>query len=570
MTYSTDDAIKKIVDFKKQWEDANNSGDLVAKGNAEKYAKKVYDLMRANGDSAIADELSASNYTKSQQVRDTYYKMGKTETRPYLYSLGKKYGMSQSEVDSIIGWDENTGEISLGGKKIGRPDALVGGSSYWNDPSVLDSAFSDYVSRTGKTKPTSTMVSNGNEDVMEKYKKTFETAMNENPYETEVGKSIMGKYNLAAIQGRENQLASGAATNGGNIDSFSAANAMRQQAGLIYQGQEAALTAHQQKIDNAQKILEGMGVHIDRMYNQDETTKNNEVSRQVAKSEVTGYVPTEWTYDNNIYLNTDGTVRDEYLTDEFDATGGFSTIINDAKAKLATTTDATERANLQATINAATQAKALKTFSSPKYAKYAHEVTATTPQETATVKQANADRESAEKIASGTNTTTENVANIEAKNNLDVLEKQIETGVLRYDPEDYPNQINTNNVDYNGLIKKDENGRYTTYEGVDYYGVQFLNKMKEWLTTSDKYKGVINLDDENERQAFINQIPAWTKATAVDLTQLRKVMDYLGISATINVDELFEDSTEMYKRERDGAQWAKGVVRKEKEDSQVL
>ena len=224
-------------------------------------------------------------------------------------------------------------------------------------------------------------VNRENAGLFDKYNQEYDDLKKTNPFTTDEAKAIMGKYDLAGLQGRDNAVASGGATNGGNIDSYAAANAMRQQASLVNQGQMAVLDAHQQKIDNVRTLLSDMGVNIDRVFNQDETAKNNDVARKSEIASVTGYVPTEWTYDSNIYLNSDGTVKDEFLTDEFDNTGGFTTIINNAKAKLATTTDATERANLQATINAATQAKALKTFSSPKYAKYAHEVqgTAGTP-----------------------------------------------------------------------------------------------------------------------------------------------------------------------------------------------
>ena len=220
-------------------------------------------------------------------------------------------------------------------------------------------------------------VNRENAGLFDKYNQEYDDLKKTNPFTTDEAKAIMGKYDLAGLQGRDNAVASGGATNGGNIDSYAAANAMRQQASLVNQGQMAVLDAHQQKIDNVRTLLSDMGVNIDRVFNQDETAKNNDVARKSEIASVTGYVPTEWTYDSNIYLNSDGTVKDEFLTDEFDNTGGFTTIINNAKAKLATTTDATERANLQATINAATQAKALKTFSSPKYSKYASEVEST-------------------------------------------------------------------------------------------------------------------------------------------------------------------------------------------------
>ena len=50
----------------------------------------------------------------------------------------------------------------------------------------------------------------------------------------------MGKYDLSAMQGRDNAAASAAASNGGNIDSYAAANAMRQQAALTREGMQTA------------------------------------------------------------------------------------------------------------------------------------------------------------------------------------------------------------------------------------------------------------------------------------------------------------------------------------------
>jgi hypothetical protein len=229
-----------------------------------------------------------------------------------------------------------------------------------------------------------------------KYDRLEETAYS-NPFETDEAKAILGKYDLSALRGRDNVIASGGASNGGNIDSYAAANAMRQQAALVNQGQMAVLEAHNNKINNAKGILESLGVYqqnqdkgmqttinlkqseSQRLFENDQTAKNNDVARKEIMASVSGIAPKEWTYDNNPYLNSDGTVKDIYLTDDFDATGGFKTIIDDATAKLATTTDAAERANLQATIDAATQAKAIKTDSDPKYAQYAHQVQAVAP-----------------------------------------------------------------------------------------------------------------------------------------------------------------------------------------------
>ena len=118
MAYSPYDAVNAIYNLKGQWDSANNAGDETKKNEAAKKAQAFYNQLRRNGYGNIADELNASNYTQAKAIRDKWAKMGKTSTRDYLYSLGQSKGMSQSDVDKLIGWDGQTGEVSFGGKKM--------------------------------------------------------------------------------------------------------------------------------------------------------------------------------------------------------------------------------------------------------------------------------------------------------------------------------------------------------------------------------------------------------------------------------------------------------------------
>lgn len=175
---------------------------------------------------------------------------------------------------------------------------------------------------------------NDRNTMTDKYSKLEETAYS-NPFTTDEAKAIIGKYDLAGLYGRDNAVASGGASNGGNIDSYSAANAMRQQASLINQGQMAVLDAHNNKISNVKGILEGLGVYLQnqdtgmlntiktqqsegqRLFENDQTAKNNEVARKAQIAEVTGYAPDEWIASNNPYLNDDGTIKDQYKNVDF-------------------------------------------------------------------------------------------------------------------------------------------------------------------------------------------------------------------------------------------------------------
>ena len=165
-----------------------------------------------------------------------------------------------------------------------------------------------------------------------KYDKLESTAY-ENPFETEEGKAIIGKYDLEALQGKDNELASGSSSNGGNIDSYAAANSLRQQASLTAKGQMVALDAHNNKINNVKGVLESLGVYQQnqdkgmqttiglqqtegqRLFENEETAKNNEVARLSEQASVTGYTPNEWVIKNDAtysqFLNPDGTFKKE-------------------------------------------------------------------------------------------------------------------------------------------------------------------------------------------------------------------------------------------------------------------
>lgn len=331
MAYNPYSATNAIYRLKGQWNKANEANDAEGKNAAAEKAQAYYEQLKKNGYSDLADELASSGEAAAKSINDKWAKTGKTATRGYLYSLGKSRGMSNSDIDELIGWDNQSGEVSFGGKKIGKPDAVVDGTSYFGDTGKLDSAFNDYIERSGNVRPKPTAVNQENENLFRRYKQEYDDLKGTNPFTTEEAKAILSKYDLAGLQGRDNAVASNAGSNGGNIDSFAAANALRQQASLVSQGQQAVLSAYQQKLDHARSLLSDMGVNIDRVYNQDETTKNNEVARNSEIASVTGYTPDGWAFKNDAFLKNfvgdDGKLKPEYESTD------FQELINNAKAK---------------------------------------------------------------------------------------------------------------------------------------------------------------------------------------------------------------------------------------------
>ena len=388
----------RILGLKNDWNTATAKGDNEKAKQIAANAQTYYKQLRDSGYEGMAQKLYDSNYEQSKNyINDYFAKQGRSAIRPYFYNLGKKYGMSQSDIDNALTFDETTGEVTFGGKNMGKPAAISSDGVSYCDNDTLDNSFKDYVSRTGTTRSKSAYVDQENENYSNKLNQTWDMNISDrnvvntdiddlkstitgNPFTTDEAKAILGKYDLSAIQGRNNQLASGAASNGGNVDSYSAANAMRQQASLYSMGQQAVLDAYnskvnnlkdvvslrsdnaQSKIDNARSILSDLGVQIDRVFNQDETAKNNAVSRAVAKSEVTGYVPKEWQYENNPYFNANGELINENLD--------YAEALQNAQNRLASATTESEKNIIKTDINNLKQAATYKMMNNPAYSKY--------------------------------------------------------------------------------------------------------------------------------------------------------------------------------------------------------
>ena len=351
------DDVNNIYKQKQNWASAAAKGDTTGQNAAANAALKHYNSLRENGYGSVADELEAAD--ESDDFAKKYYGMiGLVPFRDYLYQKGAADGLSKSDIDKRISYNDVTGEVSFNGQNLGKPLSEINGTSYWQSGD-LDNLYTNfmknggenYMSDEARSNRLKTAVMNNSTELYDRLKgkqderdaavyKLAKDAENIPSYESIV-KSIMGKYDLSAMQGRDNAAASAAASNGGNIDSYAAANAMRQQAALTQEGMQTAhklgLEAYNARIGNVRTILENLGVQQNndgtllREANNDimsyakdfnsmsEEKKNSEFQRQKDIAEVTGYVPTEWQLKNNRYLNEDGTIKDEYKDTDFKA-----------------------------------------------------------------------------------------------------------------------------------------------------------------------------------------------------------------------------------------------------------
>lgn len=296
-SYDPYEAVRRVYDLKGDWDQANKNNDTQGKTAAASTAQQFYNQLRRNGYSSLADDLTKSDYGQSKVIRDYYAKTGRTATRPYLYSLGKKYGKSEADIDKLTTWDNDTGQIYFGGQLLGTPDTISSdGVSYWNSTNKLDSVFNDVAAKQGWTadsgvdnaaynqtmqsvkdmdNKSGTLTDQFGNEALKQYQALgnntqaqFDYA-NQDITKTDEYKStwdsIMPAYEYASDRAALNAAADSASTNGGNIDSFAAANARRQRDASLATGQQiAAEQARQAYLDR-----------ISGMNTTNETNRNN-------------------------------------------------------------------------------------------------------------------------------------------------------------------------------------------------------------------------------------------------------------------------------------------------------
>lgn len=475
MAYNPYSAVNAIYKLKGQWANADNAGDTAAKNDAAAKAQAYYNQLRSNGYGDVADELTASNYTQAKAINDKWANVSDTVT-----------GTFKSGVDNPA-YNQS---MTAASKK--NDDYF---ETVKSDHSNVNSKYND-------------IFNYANSDVTksDEYKSSF--------------KNIMPSYTLAAMQGRDNEAASGAASNGGNVDSFAAANAMRQQAALTAKGQQlahqAGVEAYQARIQNARNILSDLGVYNSSVYsamsdsvnndraiandifNNEQTSLNNDVARKSEIASVTGYIPAEWSIQNDAFLKNfvdeNGKLKAEY--NDID----FQELANNAKAS-----GNTELAKKYAIL------RGLKIFGNfSEYGKYLNEgdISYIQPQRTADYDLTRRQIESAENIAKGENSTSLALADKEAASALA--------------------QINASSKNQGSDSSSDSSNEYTAYNTfLSMWPVDETRK-RAFIERFIKpiYEGKETITPEGLKQLILYN----TKEYNIDVDDAQKICQVFGVS----------------------------------------
>ena len=259
MAYNPFNATKNISELKGKYNTAKATG-----GDYEQYHQEAldwYDELYNNGYADLADELSNSDYNASLEILKRYKPDTEFNVDNYYASLKGSDSKKPTYSGSSEINDDYINEI-LG---IGKGNTTPQTSDTVN--SILDSFKNTDSLLNGELKYDSqgNVVGGLNID-------HYNTGKNQLDYLNEFDYTkqsyfdpIMDTYQLKGYDASKGELASGASSNSGNIDSYAAANANRQQLAFTNAGHEAARAAAQQNQENWQTLYNAMSGNLSDM-----------------------------------------------------------------------------------------------------------------------------------------------------------------------------------------------------------------------------------------------------------------------------------------------------------------
>lgn len=307
--YNPYKAAQKITDLKGKYHNARQMND-----NYQQYADEAvqyYAELYNNGEKELADRLAAVDYRGASDILA---------------------GLPTEEDVAFNEWYDNIGKVASGDKRTASEqqtdyiDKLMGIGTGETSPQtsdavskLMDQWFSDnqtYIDRSG--------------ELHNAGMSGLDSLLNYDYTQQSFYQPIMDTYNLYGDNAANSALATGAAGNAGNIDSYAAANAARQQLAFTNAGHQAALAAAAQNQGSYLDLYGMMGANnsdlrlnnattmnaINNMYSTDANERQaaNDVIRQLFGDESAERVnATNAMVDK--YLADLGLVQSQYVTD---------------------------------------------------------------------------------------------------------------------------------------------------------------------------------------------------------------------------------------------------------------
>ena len=306
--YNPYDDVKAIVDLKAMYNTGKATGDPNYKQYQEQ-AVPYYNNLVANEMGNTSDWLASVDYDKANEYLSTL-----TPSRSY---------------DDFY---ESLTSIASGDTTPSNPEY-----EQWRDDLMGISTGKTQITPTQEASDLLDMVKANDSFYNDRYNEihnnglsNLDALLNYDYTQQSYYQPIMDSYNLYGQNAANGALASGAASNGGNIDSYAAANANRQQLAFTNAGHQAALAAAAQNKESYLDLYNALSGNLSdlRLKNADiqstykDTYTTDADNRKAAMNTVAGLYNTDSaerkhavTSLTDQYLADLGLVQNQYVTD---------------------------------------------------------------------------------------------------------------------------------------------------------------------------------------------------------------------------------------------------------------
>lgn len=277
--YNPYNDVQEIVNQKGMYQNYQNQPER------EQYSVKAqsyYDNLRNNGYGSLADELNGADLPTAQEILKRY--KGDTasasqETIDKLTNVPDYSGQSMTE--SLDPYQENINGLltptytDTGANANANAKDMLSYMNGLTQPSQsttqsnsqalanLNAMYQTFGIHDAETTARGNdlwgQMSDYGKAQTGRYDDLYGYIKNTDYYSTPEGKSILQNYNLKGYDASLGANANAAASNGGNIDSYSAANANRQQLAFTNEGMNAALNQKNSNVGNMLSTLQSLG-----------------------------------------------------------------------------------------------------------------------------------------------------------------------------------------------------------------------------------------------------------------------------------------------------------------------
>lgn len=273
-TYNPYNDYRKIVGYKGDWHNAQSFGQDPSQ--FYQAAMPYYQSLIDNGYEDLANELSNSNYTQAKGLRDKYglkedaqYNLDQTYNDMTGFTPDNMVHRNDASIDRLL--DMASGASGMANEAYNAAMGIANGTTPITPNAATQNLLDAYAAADDRLNGAIRYDDNGNV-ISGLNTEHYNIGRNQLDYYNNFDvtkqpyyEGIMAQYKLGGQNAADNAYANGAANNSGNIDSYAAANANRQQLAYTTAGQQAALAAAQQNANNWNALYSQMSSDL---YNQ--------------------------------------------------------------------------------------------------------------------------------------------------------------------------------------------------------------------------------------------------------------------------------------------------------------